>query len=35
MTKTKITPLYGRLSRGDGLQGESDPISNQETIYQG
>ena len=30
MTKTKITPLYERLSRDDELQGESNSISNQE-----
>lgn len=29
MTKTKITPLYERLSRDDELQGESNSISNQ------
>ncbi len=28
MTKTKITPLYERLSRDDELQGESNSISN-------
>ena len=35
MTKTKITPLYERLSRDDELQGESDPISDQDRICQG
>ncbi len=35
MTKTKITPLYERLSRDDELQGESNSISNQESICQG
>nr|WP_243119519.1 hypothetical protein [Roseburia sp. 1XD42-69] len=35
MTKTKITPLYERLSRDDELQGESNSISNQENICQG
>ena len=35
MLKTKITPLYERLSRDDELQGESNSISNQETICQG
>ncbi|MDE6992868.1 MAG: hypothetical protein K2P41_00355 [Lachnospiraceae bacterium] len=30
MTKTKITPLYERLSRDDELQGESNSISNHE-----
>ncbi len=34
MTKTKITPLYERLSR-DELQGDSNSISNQEEICQG
>ena len=29
MTKTKITPLYEKLSRDDELQGESNSISNQ------
>ena len=29
MLKTKITPLYERLSRDDELQGESNSISNQ------
>lgn len=32
MTKTKIPPLYERLSREDELQGESNFISNQESI---
>ena len=35
MTKTKITPLYERLSRDDELNGESNSISNQENICQG
>ena len=35
MTKTKITPLYERLSRDDELNGESNSISNQEGICQG
>lgn len=35
MLKTKITPLYKRLSRDDELQGESNSISNQENICQG
>ena len=35
MTKTKITPLYERLSRDDELNGESNSISNQEDICQG
>ena len=35
MTKTKITPLYERLSRDDELQGESNSISNQDEICQG
>ena len=35
MLKTKITPLYERLSRDDELQGESNSISNQEGICQG
>ena len=35
MTKTKITPLYERLSRDDELQGESNSISKQEDICQG
>ena len=35
MTKTKITPLYERLSRDDELNGESNSISNQDEICQG
>ena len=35
MTKTKITPLYERLSRDDELNGESNSISNQDCICQG
>ena len=35
MLKTKITPLYERLSRDDELQGESNSIRNQEGICQG
>ena len=35
MLKTKITPLYERLSRDDELQSESNSISNQENICQG
>lgn len=35
MLKTKITPLYERLSRDDELQGESNSISNQDGICQG
>lgn len=35
MLKTKITPLYERLSRDDELQGESNSISNQDEICQG
>ena len=35
MTKTKITPLYERLSRDDELNGESNSISNQDPICQG
>ncbi|MFG6321500.1 MAG: hypothetical protein K1W41_08095 [Lachnospiraceae bacterium] len=34
MTKTKITPLYERLSRDDELNGESNSISNQDGICQ-
>ncbi len=30
--KTKITPLYERLSRDDGLLGESNSISSQKTM---
>ena len=35
MMKTKITPLYERLSRDDELLGESNSISNQDAICQG
>ena len=35
MLKTKITPLYERLSRDDELQGESNSISNQELLCRG
>ena len=35
MLKTKITPLYERLSRDDELQGESNSISNQEFLCRG
>ncbi len=35
MTKTKITPLYERLSRDDELNRESNSISNQDGICQG
>ena len=35
MTKTKITPLYERLSRDDELNGESNFIRNQELICKG
>ncbi len=35
MMKSKITPLYERLSHGDELQGESNSISNQDEICQG
>ena len=35
MIKTKITPLYERLSRDDELLGESNSISNQDGICQG
>ena len=34
MLKTKITPLYERLSRDDELQGESNSISNQKTMLE-
>jgi len=34
MTKTKITPLYERLSRDDELQGESNSISNQKSMLE-
>ena len=33
MLKTKITPLYERLSRDDELQGESNSISNQSRCW--
>ncbi len=35
MNSEKITALYERLSREDTLQGESNSISNQESICQG
>ena len=35
MLKTKITPLYERLSRDDELNGDSFSIQNQENICQG
>lgn len=35
MLKTKITPLYERLSRDDELQGESNSISNQHVLCKG
>ena len=35
MEKSKITPLYERLSRDDELEGESFSIQNQENICQG
>ncbi len=35
MMKTKITPLYERLSHDDELLGESNSISNQDGICQG
>ena len=35
MLKTKITPLYERLSRDDELQDESNSISNQELLCRG
>ena len=35
MLKSKITPLYERLSRDDELQGESNSILNQDGICQG
>ena len=35
MMKTKITPLYERLSRDDELLGESNSISNQELLCKG
>ena len=34
MLKTKITPLYERLSRDDELQGESNSISNQKSMLE-
>ena len=34
MVKTKITPLYERLSRDDDLQGESNSISNQKEMLE-
>ena len=34
MTKTKITPLYERLSRDDELNGESNSISNQKSMLE-
>ena len=34
MMKTKITPLYERLSRDDELLGESNSISNQKTMLE-
>mgnify|MGYP002512833351 CR=1 FL=1 len=34
MTKTKITPLYERLSRDDELNGESNCISNQKSMLE-
>jgi hypothetical protein len=35
MLKTKITPLYERLSRDDELNGDSFSIQNQDEICQG
>lgn len=35
MLKTKITPLYERLSRDDELNGDSFSIQNQDCICQG
>lgn len=35
MLKTKITPLYERLSRDDELQGESNSISDHDVMYRG
>lgn len=35
MLKTKITPLYERLSRDDELNGDSFSIQNQNEICQG
>ncbi len=34
MTKTKITPLYERLSCDDEFKRESNSINNQESICQ-
>jgi len=34
MPKTKITPLYERLSCDDELQGESNSISNQKAMLE-
>ena len=34
MLKTKITPLYERLSRDDELQGESNSISHQKEMLE-
>ncbi len=34
MLKTKITPLYERLSRDDDMQGESNSISNQKKMLE-
>ena len=34
MIKTKITPLYERLSRDDELNGESNSISNQKSMLE-
>ncbi len=34
MTKTKITPLYERLSRDDELSGESFSIQNQKSMLE-
>lgn len=35
MLKTKITPLYERLSHDDELNGESNSISNHDVMYRG
>ena len=35
MTKTKITPLYEKLNRYDGLKEASDSVINQDGICQG
>ena len=35
MRNEKITPLYERLSRDDGLQGESGSIQTQELLCRG